>query len=73
MILASPVLATDNQIFSVQFYVTGDLDLSGSSYRGKYGEGTGWVISEPAIPEPSAALVFGIGGLIIGRRAIRRQ
>ena len=69
------VLATTDQTFSVEFMVWGDLDLNASmSYRGKFGEGTGWVISESTgtvVPEPSAALVFGIGALIVGRRASR--
>ncbi len=73
LVLAAPVDATVDQVLSVQFNVTGSLDLRDSSFRGKYGEGRGWVISESAapIPEPSTALVFGIGALILGRRVAR--
>ena len=67
------ILATVDQVFSVAFTVEGDLHLSEAvSFRGKYGEGRGWIISENAIPEPSAALVFGIGAIILGRRSTRR-
>jgi hypothetical protein len=74
--LASPVLATTNQTVSYSFIVGGNLDLSEPlSFRGKYGEGTGWVISETAsspVPEPSAALLFMAGILVAGRRSLQR-
>ena len=70
------VLATVDTTFSVSFTVVGQLmgDTSEWSYRGKYGEGRGWVISEngaTAVPEPSAALVFAIGTLAVGLRLRR--
>jgi hypothetical protein len=77
VILDPSIDATTDQVFSVTFNVTGDLDLSeGVSYRGKFGEAEGWVISEDSegmVPEPSAAVVFGLGALLIGRRSRRRR
>ena len=73
--LASPVDATVNQIISYSFIVEGDLDFEDElSFRGKYGDGDGWVISEssPPVPEPSAALLFAVGMLAVGGRSIRR-
>lgn len=73
--LGKPVLATVNQTISYSFIVGGDLDLSDASFRGKYGEDSGWVISENSasapVPEPSAALLFMAGILAVGRRSIR--
>jgi hypothetical protein len=76
--LASPVLATAGGTYSVEFLVTGGvLATDEYSFRGKFGRSTGWVISESAptgteIPEPSAALVFGSGLLLVGARLRRR-
>jgi len=73
--LASPVDATVDQVISYSFLVEGDLDFEDElSFRGKYGEGNGWVISEssPPVPEPSAALLFAVGMLAVGGRSIRR-
>ena len=67
--------ATLNGIFEAHFTVTGDLKLDGWSYRGKFGTEEGWVISEggsTAVPEPTAALVFGLGIATVGLR-VRRQ
>jgi hypothetical protein len=77
VVLDPDIDATVDQIFSVEFMVTGNLDLGSSvAYRGKFGESEGWVISEssggPKIPEPSAALVFGVGALVVGSRSRRR-
>lgn len=75
--LDNPIDATVNQLIEVEFLVEGNLDLNGEvAFRGKYGPGNGWVISETAtpgrgeepIPEPSAALVFAAGLLIAGSR-----
>jgi len=76
VVLNPLVLATVDTTFSVSFKVEGQLmdDTSEWSYRGKYGEGRGWVISEngaSAVPEPSAALVFAIGTLAVGLRLRR--
>lgn len=66
------VFPSKDQRIEIAFLVEGDLDLEGKiSYRGKFGPATGWVISEdtgPAIPEPSAALVFGAGLLVLRSR-----
>jgi hypothetical protein len=73
--LDSDVDATMGGEFSARFSVTGDLNLSEWSYRGKFGPEDGWVISESAapIPEPSAALVFAAGiGVISARMRSRR-
>ncbi len=73
--LEKPVLATYTHTISYSFIVGGDLDLSDASFRGKYGEDSGWVISENGasapVPEPSAALLFMAGILAVGRRSIR--
>ncbi len=69
------ILATTDQVFSVYFLVEGDLNLDEEvSFRGKYGNDDGWVISEnsgSAVPEPSSALVFGLGALVVGMRSTR--
>jgi hypothetical protein len=67
--------ATMGGIVSAQFTVTGDLDLSEWSYRGKFGTEDGWVISESSspVPEPTAALVFGLGISIAGWRVRGRD
>jgi hypothetical protein len=76
--LANPVLATAGGTFDVTFDVTGGvLAKDEYSFRGKFGPRTGWVISESAppgseIPEPSAAIVFGSGLLLVGARLRRR-
>jgi hypothetical protein len=51
-----------------EFTVTGDLDISEWSYRGKFGPERGWVSSESSapVPEPTAAMVFGAGLLTVG-------
>jgi hypothetical protein len=62
--------ATQGGIITADFVVTGDL-LEDWSYRGKFGPESGWVISESgssAVPEPSAALVFGAGLIAVGCR-----
>ncbi len=60
------------EIFA-HFTVTGDLDLSEWSYRGKFGPENGWVISESGvpIPEPTAAMLFAVG-LLVARSRVRR-
>ena len=73
--LTPMVDATLNGIFEAHFTVTGDLMLDDWSYRGKFGTEEGWVISEgdsTAVPEPTAALVFGLGIATVGLR-VRRQ
>jgi hypothetical protein len=65
--------ATTGGVITAHFTVTGDLMIDGWSYRGKFGDQNGWVISESAvptapIPEPGAALVFGAGLLTVGLR-----
>ena len=69
--LNPPVDATMDGVFTANFSVMGDVDLSGWSYRGKFGSENGWVISESSnpVPEPSAALVFGLGIAMVGWRA----
>jgi hypothetical protein len=70
--LASPVLATAGGTYDVSFTVVGVLNEGEVSYRGKFGPRNGWVISESfVIPEPSAALIFG-AGLLLVRTRIRR-
>jgi hypothetical protein len=65
--LKEDVLATQGGSFSVSFLVDGTL-ADEVSYRGKFGTGNGWVISESrnVIPEPTAALLFAIGAVILG-------
>jgi hypothetical protein len=67
--------ATMGGEFSAHFTVTGDLNLSEWSYRGKFGPENGWVISESAapVPEPSAALVFAAGLAVISARMRSRR
>jgi hypothetical protein len=60
--------------YSFYFKYTGEVVYGGDvSYRGKFGTGEGFVISESgsAVPEPTAAVVFGIGMLIVGSRSRR--
>jgi hypothetical protein len=71
--------ATQGGTITANFVVTGDL-LDEWSYRGKFGTESGWVISESssgssAVPEPSAALVFGAGLIAVGSRfrGLKRQ
>ena len=72
--LRNPIDATVDGTYVFQFNLTGDYTLTDATFRGKFGPGTGWIISETGapIPEPSAALVFGMGAMIVGRRSIRR-
>jgi hypothetical protein len=73
--LAAPQdMLADGKTYSYTFSVTGILAQDEWSYRGKFGPGTGWVISEtaPPIPEPTSAAVFGLGALIVGA-ALRRR
>lgn len=68
--------ATGGGTFSAAFSVTGGvLKTDEWSYRGKFGPGNGWVISEsatPPIPEPTSAAVFALGALIAGGVLHRR-
>jgi hypothetical protein len=69
--------ATTDGSFSVVFNVEADgFDpTTGVSYRGAFGPENGWVISEGAgsvVPEPTAAVVFGLGMLVMGSH-VRRQ
>ena len=69
-----PDVATGGTI-SKTFLVTGTLNEGLDwSFRGKYGTGTGWVISAsaPPVPEPTSAAVFGLGALMVGA-ALRRR
>ena len=67
-------VAGATEMIEATFLVEGDLMDGGWSFKGKYGEGNGWVISESAapVPEPSAALVFGLGLVTVGMR-LRRE
>lgn len=64
--------------------ITATFTISGTvmdewSYRGKFGGESGWVISEPGgsagepVPEPSAALIFGLGALLVTASSSRRR
>jgi hypothetical protein len=71
------VSATSGSTISKTFLVTGTLDESLAwSFRGKYGTGNGWVISEqntPPVPEPASAVLFGMGALILAARTQRKR
>jgi hypothetical protein len=74
-VVLDPIVdATTDGSFAAVFNVEGTLATGEYSYRGKFGEADGWVISEsgPPIPEPSAALVFTIGSCLVGARCRRR-
>jgi hypothetical protein len=70
--------ATINTVYQKSFLVVGTLDTTLAwTFKGKYGPGPGWVISEqaPPIPEPASAALFGLGVLVAGaalRKRIRR-
>jgi hypothetical protein len=72
------VSATSDLTITKSFIVQGKLDDSLAwTFKGKYGTGNGWVISEqapgaPAVPEPTAAAVFG-AGLMTVSAAMRRR
>ena len=75
--IAPDVDATEGGILRATFTVTGTVMTDGWSYRGKFGEDDGWVISETgtpgnAVPEPGAALVFGLG-IVVAETARRRS
>lgn len=66
--------------WKVQFSATGLIDESEWHVGARYtapGKTRGWVISEtaggPAVPEPTAALVFGFGMLVAGSLVKRRE
>jgi hypothetical protein len=65
------VSATSDLTITKSFLVQGKLDDSLAwTFKGKYGTGNGWVISEqasgaPAVPEPTSAAVFGAGMLTV--------
>jgi hypothetical protein len=65
--------ATMGGEITAYFTVTGDLLSDSWSYRGKFGDERGWVISESGVPvpEPSAALLF-VAGLALVRSRLRR-
>ena len=66
--------ALGGDLYSFYFEYTGEVVYGGDvAYRGKFGPGPGFVISESgsAVPEPTAAVVFGIGMLIVGSRSRR--
>jgi hypothetical protein len=67
--------ATNDGELMASFSVVGDLKLSEWSYRGKFGEENGWVISESAtpVPEPSAAIVFAVGMMAVSARIRARR
>lgn len=73
------ILATGGGTFSVLFNVSNGTLLGEESwsFRGKYGPDDGWVISEnnncPPIPEPTAALIFGLGALVVGSASRRSK
>jgi hypothetical protein len=66
--------------WQIQFGATGLLDESEWHIGARYtspDHQRGWVISEtggsPPVPEPSAAIVFGVGMLLAGRASMRRR
>lgn len=71
--LAPDVDATMGGLFEAHFSVEGELAMDEWSYRGKFGPENGWVISESSspIPEPQAALVYGLGLAVAARRFAR--
>jgi hypothetical protein len=71
--LNSHVDATSGGEIVARFTVTGDLLADDWSYRGKFGTERGWVISESGspIPEPTAATLFAVGLLLVGRKLRR--
>jgi hypothetical protein len=71
--LAPSVDATMGGVFRATFTVTGTIKLDEWTFQGKFGPENGWLISETAapVPEPSAALVFGLG--IVLAESLRRR
>ena len=74
--LAIPDADADTQVFSWVFDVAGDATVKDDewSIRGAFGPHNGWVISESGapIPEPTGALLFAGGALLVGYRSRRR-
>ncbi|MBW2499354.1 MAG: hypothetical protein JRF61_18885 [Deltaproteobacteria bacterium] len=77
-----PKLSADGSTYTwqVQFGATGLLDESEWHIGARYTSADhqkGWLISEtggsPPIPEPGAAMVFGVGMLVAGRASMRRR
>lgn len=72
------VSATSDLTITKSFLVQGKLDDSLAwTFKGKYGTGNGWVISEqafgaPAVPEPTSAAVFG-AGILTTATAMRKM
>jgi len=75
--LTPKIDATAGGTFSVLFNVSNGtlIDEDSWNFRGKYGDGNGWVISEsaPPVPEPTAALIFGLGALVVGSASRRTK
>jgi hypothetical protein len=72
------VAVGDVYTWKIQFGATGLLDESEWHIGARYtspDHQKGWVISETAapVPEPSAAMVFGVGMLLAGRASMRRR
>ncbi len=69
--LTPDVSATSDLTITKSFIVQGKLDDTLAwTFKGKYGTGNGWVISEqasgtPPVPEPTSAAVFGAGMLTV--------
>ena len=75
--IAPDVDATKGGILRATFTVTGTVMTDEWSYRGKFGGEKGWVISEVGspghpVPEPGAALIFGLG-IVVAETARRRS
>ena len=76
--LTPDVSATSDLTIAKSFLVQGKVDDSFAwTFKGKYGTGNGWVISEqasgaPPVPEPTSAAVFGAGMLTVAA-AIRKM